>query len=239
MRFIERHIVGFGILVTSVISVLPQPATANVVTTFDVDFSLNCISSCPQSATGSFTFDSTADTILSAAIQTPGPDSGISLNVDPPLYTTGTVIDFGTSYLFEFFNGGYSVLNFYTSNPLSLTSPNPVSIVSDNLEHYAVVGPLWWGRGGTGSISAAPLPPALPLFVSGLVGLGWLGGRRRRPRQASPTPINASHNSAPTHPNSLSAGSIIDLGTSARPFRSQKRRSRPCPTSLSSATTSA
>ena len=39
--------------------------------------------------------------------------------------------------------------------------------------------------GLSGTVSAVPLPAALPLFASGLAGLGWLSRRRRKQAQAS------------------------------------------------------
>jgi hypothetical protein len=63
-------------------------ANADVVTTFQLqDVSLGC-STCPEIATGTFTFDSTTNTILSAAIQTPY-DSGLQFPAET--YTSGTI----------------------------------------------------------------------------------------------------------------------------------------------------
>jgi len=180
-------LIAFASMVATFILPCSQ-AFSDVITTFDLE---NVCFSCPQTtATGSFTFDSTSDEILSAAIQTSAGNgypsenytSGIFLHDTSPGYPIWPT----AQYAFWFTNG-QSELILYTDT-LSLTSP-------DALLPYGYGGGYTYGneillnlsgsRGlNEGQIDPTPLPAALPLFAGGLGAMGLLGWRRKRRAQA-------------------------------------------------------
>jgi hypothetical protein len=117
-------------------------------------------------------YDSLSQTITT----TPGDSYTISfhLNVDEITVNQGFIVDFGTSQLLNLLNNGTNgtqtfdvvasgsstTLDFLGYNVPANTFLTDVSVTQDEV--------------------ATPLPAALPLFATGLGGLGLLGWRRKR-----------------------------------------------------------
>ena len=88
--------------------------------------------------------------------------------------------------------GGSGGTPLFTLNWATLWGPNlltalDVNVLAD-LTDMGYAGNAQWEQNVAnflGPTSAVPLPAALPLFASGLVGLGWLSRRRRKQLQAA------------------------------------------------------
>ena len=121
-------------------------------------------------------YDSLSQTITT----TPGDSYTISfhLNVDEITVNQGFIVDFGTTQLLKLLNNGTNgtqtfdvvasgsstTLDFLGYNVPANTFLTDVSVTQDEV--------------------ATPLPAALPLFATGIGGLGLLGWRRKRKAQA-------------------------------------------------------
>ena len=86
-------------------------------------------------------------------------------------------------------NGYYQVLSLQFEDPLTpgSTSPDPIVIGVNSYECYSYGCPPGGTDGGdtryfTGgfAVAATPIPAALPLFASGIGGLGFMAWRRKR-----------------------------------------------------------
>ena len=116
---------------------------------------------------GSFTYDATSQVLSAVAITVSGdgPDTGSfdTPETRPP----------GFNYQIEFAetSGDMWILSFFdifadVSNPLSAVYNSDPTVLTNGVTGDAV--------------PATPLPAALPLFVTGLGGLGLFGWRRKR-----------------------------------------------------------
>jgi hypothetical protein len=98
-----------------------------------------------------------------------------------PGFTTMTV--FGAGQLRSIENGYIFTLLFDTGQtPPSLVGYSGGPITGESVVRTGGAGTVYGDL--TGSITPTPLPAALPLFATGIGGLGLLGWRRKRKAQA-------------------------------------------------------
>jgi PEP-CTERM motif len=139
--------------------------------------------SCPQTATGSFDFNTVTDAVSDVAIQTTGPDPAIGfLNGVPPEYTAGSFSTNGGYTTFVFMNSGeFSFLYLAVADPISFSSPNTLALNGAAGVSQEIGQSDTWQRYITGgSIDPVPEPSTLVLFASGLGLMGLLAWRRKQ-----------------------------------------------------------
>ena len=157
-----------------------------VTATFDVDTETMLT----ETLTGNFTFDPTTTTLSAANVFLAGPalpvggPFGARLSISPIFTGTTDTTNFG-----GFIDGpnqivisshqegtgifAYLVLSFSADLGLS-ADPLAFSLILDDAPAE------FFGSFTTGAAVPTPLPAALPLFATGLGGLGLLGWRRKR-----------------------------------------------------------
>ena len=115
--------------------------------------------------------------LLSQTITTtPGDSYTISfhLNVDEITVNQGFIVDFGTSELLNLLNNGTN--GTYTFDVLASGSSTTLDFLGYNVPSNTFLTDV----SVTQDEVATPLPAALPLFATGIDGLGLLGWRRKR-----------------------------------------------------------
>jgi hypothetical protein len=123
---------------------------------------------------GLFTVDTTAASLLSVNLST------TAGSVLPGSLYTGLVGSSITSTEVSFLDTTSTISLTLTLNSGSLFVP-AISLAITAVEFVVCPPDLSCNfRGGDGTISATPVPAALPLFATGLGALGLLGWRRRR-----------------------------------------------------------
>src|SRR5262249_49233462 len=161
-------------------------ASANTISVFEISGTVGT-----ASLSGTISIDVTAGSITAESITVQG------FAIFNQLGSQGS---FGpTAYLFDAFNNSSDLLRVnFPANGGSLVNymggslnfgggvfacPNSQCDFTNPLE-----------AGSTGSLTATPLPAALPLFATGLGGLGLLGWRRKRKAPAVPHPSSRAEN---------------------------------------------
>jgi hypothetical protein len=184
----HQRCIGFMIIVAMGLA-LTCPSASAVTVTFQLEnVTLACVT-CPQEATGSFTIDLATYAVLSADINTTGPDPGEGLFSVPPKYTAGTFTNTGGNQYFGFSNGGFSslIIQILPHASLSLTTPNQIFEGSGEYDPNN----FSWGRVVNGQFEVVPTPivgAGLPGVITVLAGGGLLA-RWRRKRNAEPVAV--------------------------------------------------
>jgi hypothetical protein len=126
--------------------------------------------------TGSFAYDGSSVTNVSMVLNNPANPSLDGDYTAPPIF----LFDSGTQTIFQFQNDAAGI-EFRVTDPFSFSAPNPL-VLGDS--GSSVETPELLFDINSGSLDPTPLPAALPLFATGLGGLGLLGWRRKRKAQA-------------------------------------------------------
>jgi hypothetical protein len=121
--------------------------------------------------TGSFAFDGTNLTNVNLMA------SG-AISAD---YTSGSL---GAPGTFDFTNGT-TVTTLVVTTPVSFSAPNPLVLSATSfIGSSSIIEDTFGLHITSGSLDPTPLPAALPLFATGIGGLGLLGWRRKRKAKA-------------------------------------------------------
>jgi hypothetical protein len=150
-------------------------------------FTLSATFSDGGSASGTFTLDSTTNTLLDLSVTTTAGSVLVGFSYSTtatPLLYCGTVCQY---YFYTYSQGQASVLVIDLVNYPSLINP---TLVADGGSFEQLMQPTgslyrYTASGEIVPVSTTPLPAALPLFASGLGALGLLGWRRKRKAQAA------------------------------------------------------
>jgi hypothetical protein len=127
--------------------------------------------------TGSFTYNSSDNSLTNINLQASLPSEQLSATLTDGEFFTEIDVD-----IFEF-DPVNAYMVFAVASPTSFTAPNPLvlttSMITFNTPTESVSFSFTSGR-----LDPTPLPAALPLFATGLGGLGLLGWRRKRRHHA-------------------------------------------------------
>jgi hypothetical protein len=130
-----------------------------------------------STATGWFKIDSVSGNLSAWDITTTFGGSGFFGAVYDSTLPGTPVFGLAGDTTIEVINASGNVLSLFFSKSFSLGGFDPISglgfecLEDPCFDHRYVMG---------GQAQATPLPPALPLFASGLGVMGWLGWRRKR-----------------------------------------------------------
>jgi hypothetical protein len=181
---------SLGIAIAVAVLALAAPASASPVTqlwdvtgTFDDGGTLSgyftwTIDGYLSSANGSLDLTTSTGTTL----------AGTTYSL-PPSFPDGGAPTNG----FVITNGYYQVLSLQFEYPLTpgSTSPDPIVVGANSYECYSYGCPPGGTDGvdtryftGGSAVAATPVPAALPLFASGIGGLGFIAWRRKRKARA-------------------------------------------------------
>jgi hypothetical protein len=166
------------------------PASANTIQTYE----LNGVTfSDGGTATGSFTLDLTTNTLVSSSIVTsfknilfPGGDYNGSI-IDAFATTPSPHVNLGDWAIFPI-SGSLLTLNFAPGD-LSLAS-----FVAKGSESFYSLACIFSGgfcgsreivAGTINAVATTPIPAALPLLMTALGGMGFMGWRRKRQQEAA------------------------------------------------------